>query len=226
MKQIIAAVALLLVLGLAGFAYRYEIEQPAKTPPSTPSGTVCTTEARICPDGSAVGKSGPKCTFAACPFPNVETTVGSITLAFVLPGGYAADEHATGADPELVGAFIKPSSTQSPHTIVIRAFPIPEGQKASEVMLAHTQLEPTGETATSTTAFKTVTIGGKSFYAITLERSPQMIHTAYYFYGPYHVLRFESIEYDVKNWDDKSLVLSTLPEQQALQRMLTTLQTQ
>lgn len=27
----------------------------------------CTTEAKICPDGSAVGRSGPKCEFAPCP---------------------------------------------------------------------------------------------------------------------------------------------------------------
>lgn len=32
---------------------------------SSPRG--CTTEARICPDGSAVGRSGPKCEFEACP---------------------------------------------------------------------------------------------------------------------------------------------------------------
>ncbi len=27
----------------------------------------CTTEAKICPDGSAVGRTGPNCEFAACP---------------------------------------------------------------------------------------------------------------------------------------------------------------
>lgn len=29
----------------------------------------CTMEAKICPDGSAVGRSGPKCEFAQCPTP-------------------------------------------------------------------------------------------------------------------------------------------------------------
>lgn len=29
--------------------------------------TVCTTDAKICPDGSAVGRQGPRCEFAACP---------------------------------------------------------------------------------------------------------------------------------------------------------------
>ncbi len=31
--------------------------------------SVCTTEAKICPDGSAVGRSGPKCVFAPCSNP-------------------------------------------------------------------------------------------------------------------------------------------------------------
>lgn len=31
--------------------------------------TACTEEAKICPDGSAVGRTGPKCEFAACPIP-------------------------------------------------------------------------------------------------------------------------------------------------------------
>ena len=29
--------------------------------------TACTDEAKLCPDGSAVGRTGPKCEFAACP---------------------------------------------------------------------------------------------------------------------------------------------------------------
>ena len=32
-----------------------------------PRGQACTTEAKICPDGSAVGRSGPNCAFAPCP---------------------------------------------------------------------------------------------------------------------------------------------------------------
>lgn len=33
------------------------------------SQTACTMDAKICPDGSAVGRSGPKCEFAPCPTP-------------------------------------------------------------------------------------------------------------------------------------------------------------
>ncbi len=40
--------------------------RPTETPIQT---TACTMEAKICPDGSAVGRSGPKCEFTACPAP-------------------------------------------------------------------------------------------------------------------------------------------------------------
>jgi len=43
--------------------------QPSSPMPITPCGQsrACTMEAKICPDGSAVGRSGPNCEFAACP---------------------------------------------------------------------------------------------------------------------------------------------------------------
>jgi hypothetical protein len=36
-------------------------------PPGGPPATACTEEAKVCPDGSAVGRSGPNCEFAPCP---------------------------------------------------------------------------------------------------------------------------------------------------------------
>ena len=33
----------------------------------TPSQVACTMEAKICPDGSSVGRTGPNCEFTACP---------------------------------------------------------------------------------------------------------------------------------------------------------------
>ena len=47
--------------------------QVARAP--TGGGQACTMEAKICPDGSAVGRSGPNCEFAECPAPR-----GPVTL--------------------------------------------------------------------------------------------------------------------------------------------------
>ena len=37
------------------------------TPPPGGDGVMCTMDAKLCPDGSSVGRSGPNCEFAPCP---------------------------------------------------------------------------------------------------------------------------------------------------------------
>jgi hypothetical protein len=49
--------------------------------PSTPAGdngVACTMEAKLCPDGSYVSRSGPKCEFAACPSTSTKLPDGYI----------------------------------------------------------------------------------------------------------------------------------------------------
>lgn len=49
-------------------------------------GTACTMEAKICPDGSAVGRSGPNCEFAECPSTTGYGTLqGRVTISPVCP---------------------------------------------------------------------------------------------------------------------------------------------
>ncbi len=70
---LIAIVALAVALG-AGvwFAIRHAgppSNSNSNTPPgqNNPPGIACTQEAKQCPDGSYVGRTGPNCEFAACP---------------------------------------------------------------------------------------------------------------------------------------------------------------
>lgn len=46
-----------------------EEEEQRLVPPTAPSASMqaCTLEAKICPDGSSVGRNGPNCEFTACP---------------------------------------------------------------------------------------------------------------------------------------------------------------
>lgn len=58
-NRIIGAIAIVVVVGIGAYVVKIL---------SAPTGPVaCTMEAKICPDGSAVGRSGPKCEFAPCP---------------------------------------------------------------------------------------------------------------------------------------------------------------
>jgi len=66
-KNIIIMIFAVAAIALFSFLiYRTEL---------TDDGTqkACTQEAKICPDGSAVGRSGPNCEFAACPAGNEES---------------------------------------------------------------------------------------------------------------------------------------------------------
>lgn len=85
-QKIILAVGALFILGIVAALSYYQGTQQTQTPPEThqlipytslsasPSsgGIVCTMEAKLCPDGSSVGRSGPNCEFAACPNQNTQ----------------------------------------------------------------------------------------------------------------------------------------------------------
>ncbi len=49
-----------------------------------PRGMMCTMEAKLCPDGSAVGRSGPRCEFAACPVVKTEQKLSDETIQIII----------------------------------------------------------------------------------------------------------------------------------------------
>jgi len=58
--------AIAVIVALVGFAVsRKNISEENIGTPNEP--VVCTMDAKICPDGSAVGRTGPSCEFAPCP---------------------------------------------------------------------------------------------------------------------------------------------------------------
>ncbi|MFA6257350.1 MAG: hypothetical protein WCT29_03545 [Candidatus Paceibacterota bacterium] len=63
---------LLVLLVIAGSYYLIFFKQAAAPEPELDEPYACTMDALICPDGSAVGRTGPKCEFAACPNVPVE----------------------------------------------------------------------------------------------------------------------------------------------------------
>lgn len=48
--------------------------QPAPISPTIVQQQACTREAKICPDGSSVGRNGPNCEFTSCPEVQITTT--------------------------------------------------------------------------------------------------------------------------------------------------------
>lgn len=68
---IIIIVLVVLILGgvfVFGMGQKVEApEAPAVVTPGAEEPVACTMDAKMCPDGSYVGRTGPKCEFAACP---------------------------------------------------------------------------------------------------------------------------------------------------------------
>jgi hypothetical protein len=62
MKRGFLIIALLVIAAAAAGVYYWQKIQ-------APKYQACTMEAKLCPDGSAVGRTGPKCEFAPCPPP-------------------------------------------------------------------------------------------------------------------------------------------------------------
>ncbi len=220
MKQLFALVVILVVLGIGGFMYRNALERPAVI--VTPTETACTMEAKICPDGTSVGRSGPDCAFAPCKLPNAEDT--AIHIAFVIPTGYVANADAIGADETLRAVFDKLSKGPVPHSIIIRHYAIPEGKKGEDVVITNTMFEPSGMNAKSMQEFKPVIINGKTYQTAVIERFEGQVHSAYYLIREKDVLKFEVLEKDVNDWTSPTLKVDGLPEHKALQTLLSNLQ--
>jgi hypothetical protein len=73
MKALLIVIILALVGALGYIVYDKVLYAPSAPPtvivvtPTSTEPVACTMDARMCPDGSYVGRSGPACKFAACP---------------------------------------------------------------------------------------------------------------------------------------------------------------
>jgi hypothetical protein len=218
MKQLLSLSALLLVVGICSFLYRNAVERPyaAET-------RACTLEAKVCPDGTSVGRTGPSCTFAACAFPNVE--IPDAGISFLVPEGYAADPNVSAGDASLLAAFSKPATLDWPaHSISIFRYTIEEGESAEEIILANVRYQPADEQATDFSRFREFTAGGRTFQEATVERFEGLVYTSYFLARESDVLRFDVVEKGVQGWTEPSLDIRALPEHQALARLLSSLQ--
>lgn len=82
-KPLIIGAVIIVIVGAAWFLVPrtyVDVLQPE------PEQVGCTMEAKICPDGSAVGRSGPKCEFAACPSPSATSTTLTTYLGGTVTG--------------------------------------------------------------------------------------------------------------------------------------------
>lgn len=61
----IASVLMVIAVFIAGYSFGKNSYNPNN--PVDNGGVACTEEAKLCPDGTAVGRQGPNCEFPECP---------------------------------------------------------------------------------------------------------------------------------------------------------------
>lgn len=220
MKQFLGALALFIVVAFVAFFYRNTLEHKGAN--TTLSVTACTLEAKMCPDGTAVGRTGANCAFATCALPNVELPTAAVS--FVLPNSFVLNPNALQTGDSLIAAYERIGTLTPPDAIVIRHYLIPTGKTAEQVILANTKYETADMEPKSIKEFKPVVINGKIFLSITVERFEARVHTVYYLVRANDVVRFEALDRNVMAWMEPSLVIGTLPTHKALLQMLATLQ--
>ena len=81
-------------------------EQPADITP--PSRTRCTKDARQCPDGSFVSRSGPDCTFAPCPTDSLEAETIALEEQINRSGESATYDFASGIVQQYLEPLVYP----------------------------------------------------------------------------------------------------------------------
>ncbi len=70
MKKTVLITVAILVIFIIGFSLRKVLAPtvvPENSAPGDNNPVACTMEAKLCPDGSSVGRSGPNCEFDVCP---------------------------------------------------------------------------------------------------------------------------------------------------------------
>lgn len=220
MKTLFLGIALIVLVGIGGLVYRNSLTRPVV------STGACTLDAKVCPDGSAVGRVAPDCNFAACPAPNV--TLDSAHIVFALPAGYSdaalPDSDAIAAyesaDPSVSGT----ASTSQADELVIHDYAIPSGETGADVMHATAIGDASGLPA-SPSAFAAATLGNATYTMVVLGRFEGVVHVAYYLPRGADVLRFDAIDRGVTDWTNSSLNVAALPANAALRAMLATIQT-
>lgn len=86
MRNFLIFLGVLVAIGAVAFLF-FVLPRFARAPIEQ----ACTEEAKLCPDGSSVGRAGPNCDFAECPgtattTPEVETTVAALNQRILTDG--------------------------------------------------------------------------------------------------------------------------------------------
>tara|TARA_B100000508_G_scaffold60333_2_gene47496 strand:+ start:46392 stop:47018 length:627 start_codon:yes stop_codon:yes gene_type:complete len=184
MKELFLGVVLIILLGLGSFLY-----QNALRDRSTPEGPVaCTLEARICPDGSAVGRTGPHCEFEAC---------STDPISFTAPNGFIDTLPLLSSIVEGRLGFYSKEPNVISNSISVHAF---KTETPEEVILEKVTLTPSDLHPESLEDFEVVAIGEREVYRIVNERFEATVEVTYGIFLEDFLVLVALRDIAVENW--------------------------
>lgn len=212
MKSFILGLSFLLLISLGGFFYRNAVEY-AQRPVN------CPVERLICPDGTELMRSGLSCEFTTCPPPNV--SLAEFGLTFALPEDFR--ERPSDTEDKVRYEGIESEQEIAPRVIEIRRYNITAPATPLQIIQETAIGETSGEPV-SPGRFSSVTLGGRNFTVVPIDRFEAVVQVAYYLSRANDVLRFDAIDHGVAEWTNPDLDIEGLPAQKALRSLLSTLQ--
>ena len=215
MKSLLFGILLIIIIGFGGLVYKNAVEYPIRP-------VACQLDAKVCPDGTSVARTGSDCSFPACPTPNPpNVSLPNIGIGYAVPAGF---REVAPPDAASVAAYSIPGPTpEEPSEIIIRRFAIPPSSTALAT-IQETAIGGASGEPVSVTAYSSSELGTHRFTVVSIERFEAVIDTAYYLARGTDVLRFDAIDRGVANWTDPNLDVSKLPAHAALIRLLATVQ--
>jgi hypothetical protein len=209
MKSLFLGIIAIVLAGIGGLVYRNAIEQRGQV-------IACPVDAKVCPDGTSVGRIGTSCVFPVCPPPN--DTISSLGISFAVPDGFERIDL-----PESVVAYqLQTASSTTLSRIHIHQYPISASSTALKT-IQETALGDASGLPVSATAYSSTTLGTHRFTVVRIGRFEGVVTTAYYLARTNDVLRFDAIDSEVLDWTSPDLDINTLPAHQGLRSFLSTL---
>jgi len=164
MKELFLGIILIILLGLGSFVYQNAVNKPQIEEP-----VACTLEARICPGGGTVGRTGPLCEFEACP---------SDAIQFDAPVGFIDSLPILSSIVEgRIGFYTKEPSTIS-NNVTIFVHQTSEEESFEDLLLKKVRLTPS-DLHPELEDFEMLELDGREVYRIINERFEATVEVTY-----------------------------------------------
>jgi len=164
MKELFLGIIFIILLGLGSLVYQNAVNKPHIEEP-----VACTLEARMCPGGGTVGRTGPLCEFEACP---------SDAIEFDAPAGFIDSLPILSSMVEgRIGFYIKEPSTIS-NNITIFVHQTSEEESFEDLLIKKVQLTPS-DLHPELEDFEILELDGREVYRIVNERFEATVEVTY-----------------------------------------------